>query len=554
MDERTLDDVPTPVDTASPPLLDTRAVRVLRATSVYGRTFCRGGAYAVAPELSRADVDDALDALVSAGVIEARDDARFDGEDGFAFADTQRLEALETSISTDERAVASGRAARWLQSMGELDVTVIATLLLKSDAPHDAAPWCAEVATNAHHDGAYDAALSWSEYAIMLGVDATTEASLRMMQTGVHDARGAIELAERCAAKAWRVAPPATIEWFRAASSLAVLSMRRLRPERFRELGPAIEEALRNPNVGAAAAGLANAVFPMVQAGQYALADAVLERLGEILDAGEYAEPTFPAKVYAARALRALFGDDAWTYLQESTRAARSYELLGDARFALLYWNNVGFAHIALGDGDAAAETLNAVIQRASALDLQRVVAAARHNLGMALTLTGHLAEACALERHVIASAESLGDGHLAATAWIYLARALLARGDLRGAIDAVDRGRVALPTQPGAQVFGLAIRASALVALQRHDEALRDATEAMRVLSTVGSVEEGEALARLAHVEALRAVGELDEAARALTEARERLMLRAEQIPDVDARARFLSHVPEHARTLSLS
>lgn len=183
---------------------------------------------------------------------------------------------------------------------------------------------------------------------------------------------------------------------------------------------------------------------------------------------------------------------------------------------------------------------------------MQRVVAAARHNLGLALMLTGHLTEATAIERHVITSAESLGDGHLAAGAWIYLGRVLLARGDHRGALDAVDRGREALRTQPGAQVFGLAIRASALLSMRRPDEALRDAAEALRVLSTVGSVEEGEALARLAHVEALRATGDLDGSERALSEARERLVMRASRIPDEEARARFLSQVPEHAKTLA--
>ncbi len=533
--------------------LDLLAGRVLRAASVFGASFWRGGVLAVAPELTLDEVAQSLDALAQMGLVARGAPARFAGEDTWTFAEPRVAEALEASLAPGDRAEAHGRAARWLQAVGELDAAVIASQLLRGDAPAEAAPWCAEAARTALHDGDYDAALSWSEHAISLGVDVEAEAALRMLEVGVHDARGAIELAERCAAEAWRVAPRGSMEWFRAASSLAVLSMRLLRPERFRELGPAIEEALRNPESDVAAAGLALAVFPMLQAGQYVLADLVIDRLEAILASGEHPEPTFPARVYAARALRALFDDDPAGYLTESTRAARSYESLGEHRFALLFWNNVGFAQVSLGDGAGAVETLNAIVRRASSLDLQRVVAAARHNLGLALMLTGRHAEACAIERHVVASANALGDAHLAATAWIYLARALLARGDGAGALDAVDRGLPALSMQPGARVFGLAIRAMALLRVGRGDDALRDAGEAMQVLGTVGSVEEGDALARLAYAEALRARGQrgrYEEAARA---ARERLMERAARVPEGAMREGFLRNIPEHARTLAL-
>jgi chorismate mutase len=66
--------------------------------------------------------------------------------------------------------------------------------------------------------------------------------------------------------------------------------------------------------------------------------------------------------------------------------------------------------------------------------------------------------------------------------------------------------------------------------------------------------MDEGEALVRLAHAEALAACGHHDATRRALTDAAGRLRERAGRIADPSRRARFLQDVGENARTLALA
>jgi serine/threonine protein kinase len=89
---------------------------------------------------------------------------------------------------------------------------------------------------------------------------------------------------------------------------------------------------------------------------------------------------------------------------------------------------------------------------------------------------------------------------------------------------------------------------------LGRTAEAVTDAREAFSVLETQGALEEGEALVRLVHAEALAASGDTGGAAAAITSARAALLARANRLRDPARRERFLRDVPDHARTLELA
>jgi hypothetical protein len=72
--------------------------------------------------------------------------------------------------------------------------------------------------------------------------------------------------------------------------------------------------------------------------------------------------------------------------------------------------------------------------------------------------------------------------------------------------------------------------------------------------LEELGSVEDGEAMARLGFVEVNEAVGNTDAALQELGRARDRLLARANKIADPELRESFLTQVPENARTLQLA
>jgi hypothetical protein len=61
-------------------------------------------------------------------------------------------------------------------------------------------------------------------------------------------------------------------------------------------------------------------------------------------------------------------------------------------------------------------------------------------------------------------------------------------------------------------------------------------------------------AFVRLTHAEALHATGAHDAAARAIADARARLLAIADKITDPDYKASFLERVPENAKTLTLA
>ena len=101
---------------------------------------------------------------------------------------------------------------------------------------------------------------------------------------------------------------------------------------------------------------------------------------------------------------------------------------------------------------------------------------------------------------------------------------------------------------------FALAARARVELAAGAAREALSCAEQAMTLLTAVGGMDEGESMLRLVWAEALGATGRIDEARRAVAEARDRLLRRAEKIASADWRRSFLERVGENGRTLTLA
>jgi hypothetical protein len=122
------------------------------------------------------------------------------------------------------------------------------------------------------------------------------------------------------------------------------------------------------------------------------------------------------------------------------------------------------------------------------------------------------------------------------------------------------------LAIAPPARAYALAILAQALLALRSQGdraprpaaelaaEALGVACEAMALLESLGFLEEGETLVRLAHAESLAATGNVAAARTAIATARSKLVARAAKIKDESRRKSFLERVPENARTLALA
>jgi hypothetical protein len=166
----------------------------------------------------------------------------------------------------------------------------------------------------------------------------------------------------------------------------------------------------------------------------------------------------------------------------------------------------------------------------------------------------GRLDEARALEQRAVEAFRRQGDPRLEGAARTYLAKAALLSGDPETSEREARTAASMLEVAPQLRAPAVAVLARALLDLARVDEALVAAREAATAVDALGAIDEGESLVRLAFVEALAAAGEADELAVALRVARDRLLARAGRIRDPAWRERFLSRVPDNARTLALS
>ena len=103
-------------------------------------------------------------------------------------------------------------------------------------------------------------------------------------------------------------------------------------------------------------------------------------------------------------------------------------------------------------------------------------------------------------------------------------------------------------------RALALAVRASALLARGRPDDALSAAQAGMDILTTTGAIEDGEAFLRLTHAETLHATAAHEQARAAIAAAHAWLLAQAAQIDDPAWRQSFLDRGAEHRRIAELA
>jgi predicted ATPase len=96
---------------------------VLRAASVFGRDFWKGGVKALLG--GNPNVDAPLAQLAEQGVARRAPASRFPNEDEYVFHDPLVREAAYAMLTDADRALGHDLAAQWLERMGERDEAVI---------------------------------------------------------------------------------------------------------------------------------------------------------------------------------------------------------------------------------------------------------------------------------------------------------------------------------------------------------------------------------------------------------------------------------------------
>ncbi len=523
------------------------ARRLLRAGSVFGATFTTAGVAtllgAVPGELTAE-----LERMVELELLQVTGDR-------WGFRHDLLREAAYAMLTDRDRALGHRLAAEWCERAGERDALVLAAHHERGGARGPAAAQYRRAAEHALEASDLEAVLERAARSIACGAEGPALAAVRLLEATAFHWRAEYGKAEQCATEALRDLPPLGAPWYRAIEELAEASLPRGDVAQLVVLG----DALRAPPAGAESlaafvVAAATVAMQLLLAGEHAAAERVLARLAGAAGRLGDLPPLCVARTCFARATRAMVAGDIGAVLEEATRAVAAYERAGDLRNVALLRTNLGAAYVEVGAYAEAGDALRAALAAAERTGLPAVAAYARENLALALGRQGEHREAAALAAAAATLFEASGDRRNLGLSRIYLAAARLGLRALEPAERAATAAIEALAGVPPARADALATLAAVLLEAGRDAEALEAVSEAATLLSTLGGIDEGEALLRLVHARALARCGRSDEARTAATAARARLVERAGKITDERWRASFLERVPEHAATMTMT
>jgi eukaryotic-like serine/threonine-protein kinase len=537
------------------------ARRVLRAASVFGERFSRGGVAALlGGEGELGHVGEWLDLLATRELVaRAAGAAGVDRRSGtdleFTFTHALVREAAYSMLTADDRALGHRLAGGWLESAGASDAMALAEHFRRGEEPARAVRWYERAADQALRANDLTAAIERAELGISCGATGEDAGALRLIEAEGHVWRGEFAEAERRALEAAVARAPGSASWLRAIGSAVVSAAKQGKLDVVEEQMERVSAVDPEPGArGAQMSCLAWGATYLIFGGRMAAADRLMTLVSEISRGLAEVDPQAQALIHQVRSFRASAAGDLGGCLSGLEAALVAFEQAGDLRNACMVRQNLGYIYSELGDFARAEGALRQALAAADRMGLREVSAVVQHNLGRVLGLLGQLREADRLEREAIASFRKQGEPRLEGVARTYLAEILAAGGDYAAAEEEATAAAEGLRVAPSLRVPALG--AVARARLGRGDAAggLVAAREAAAELAVLGEIEEGESSVRLAHAEALAQNGADAEARAALETACERLLARAARIEDPTWRERFLRDVPLNERILSLA
>ncbi len=524
--------------------LDPDARRTLRAASVFGRLFWAGGVNA----LIGGDCT-WLERLIEDELIEPRGEGRFPGQLEFRFRHAIVRDAAYSLLTEEDRTLGHRLAGLWLEQRGERDAMMLAEHYAAGGDTLNAARWYVRAAQQALAANDFEGTLLRVERGLGCTGNPEISGELYAAELEAHEWRNDLVAGERAGDHALRLLPIGSPAWHDAVGMMASVLTSLGRHDRVIELAELLEAAELDLQSERCILSWVRVTVRLLYLSEYAIADRLLEPLAAVAR-DPFSGYNVRAAVLEAIAHRRQIDGDLEAALEMNTAAVEDYLVAGNTRDAQYQQIAVALVHSELGAFAAAEAKLR---ELACTPDAPMILATAKLNLGLILSYRHHHAEAETVEREALEALARAGDQRLEAAAHGYLCRILFATGRVD---EAVAEGLLAEQTASGQLDVALAgaALAFALVAAGYPGEALQRATRAIRILERLGRVVEGESVIRLAHIEALLAIGDLAAADVALSTAFGRVHERANRITDPAWRAGFLESVPENARILDLS
>jgi serine/threonine protein kinase/tetratricopeptide (TPR) repeat protein len=533
--------------------LEAEARRVLRAASVFGGVFWRGGlATLLGKEQRPHDLDAWLDQLVDREFLVRRGACRFGSEIEYAFRHELLRAAAYGMLTRADRELGHRLAGEWLETQGEPDALALADHYARAQQPGRALKWYHRAVEQALEGNDFAAVIARVGRAVACGAEGETLGALRLLEAESHRWRAEYSEAARAATEALQIAPRGSTRWFMAASELfsGERALARHNPGLVEEMLATeyAEDATAARTIALSRAAVEDFVNGVPELRQRLLAE--LRRLeGAVRD-----EPLASACLLGARAVLAGLEGDPEGRVRLFEQSLASLERAGDLRGSAIQHANLSSACNEIGDYARATEFGRRSLAVATTAALPSVMALAKSNLGFALGRSGHLDEARRFEAE---SAEAfLANGLPRMSAWSrgYLVDIVVRAGDLAEAERQASDALATAAGYPDARAYVLCALARVLLRRGLPADALSRSSEAMALLEAQGEIEEGEAAIRLTHAEALHAAGDAAQAGIAIGIARDRLVARAAKMKDDLWRSSFLKRVEENRRTMDLA
>ncbi|MCW5836304.1 MAG: protein kinase [Labilithrix sp.] len=534
--------------------LDPAARRVLRAASVFGERFWRGGVIALAGgRYDVSEVDEWLAELTRREIVQRRDVSRFPADREYAFRHAIVRDAAYQMLTAEDQALGHRLAAEWLEQAGEHEPMLLGEHFERGGARDRALLFYARAAFQALEGNDLVAAKLRADRAIQAGASGVTNGKLQLVLAEASRWSGEHAAAREHSHAAMRDLEPEGGDWYAAAAEATEAAMTlghvdeaREVAERLLELASGAGRSQRGTAIMAGGPAAGGAGAPMTAArviatsriatalgvvGLYDVAGALLAPIDrdEAFIAGEPAARAFLLSANVARASWEGELEKAATLARD---AAGCFELLGDARNAARLLQSAGWALSELGAYATAEAVLVEARDAAERLGLATIVNDAKLRLGHLYVRTNRPRDAVVTTEEVIASYAAQRDRVGEGRARAYLAGVHYFANDNEAAEAEELR---ALPLLEHAPPYRAALLAFMTLTLIHKgaspEEIFRAASEAMRLFEQIGGVGEGEALIRVAYAEALHACGDVEGAKKAIGAARDRLLARASKI-----------------------
>jgi ATP/maltotriose-dependent transcriptional regulator MalT len=531
--------------------LDAEVRRVLRAASVFGETFWKGGIEALLGATGSAAW---LTELREQEVIAVIERGRFPAQVEYRFRHSLVREAAYGMLTENDRVLGHRLAGEWLEQAGETDAMVLGEHFERGTALERAVVWFLRAAEQALEGGDLEAVTLRTTRALACGATGATRGALLGMQGYMHTWRTNYVAAATCYREALPELEPGGIQWYLAIGGGLHASASIGDFDHVDDLIKALRAGMReSAAMVAPLQGLSAAVPVLCVAGQYDLACAFIERVAPAPEGeGDSDGSSVDAEIDVARCHYAHFaGAGPWALHVYALAALSRGERAGDARVIHMAQAYQGVALIKLGAGDRGERRLRDAREAALSRGLNLVGQFADLFLADALTNRMALDEADKLLQECRTQSEQ---SVLWGAVWsLSSARIARRRRELGGA-RALVRAALAVvgALSPGYSAHAAGILSAIELEAGAPDRARALANESNALLDAVGTWYNDVSI-RVYTADVLYATGDRAAARRALAIARALIDARAADIEDAEYRASYLARIPENAHAAAL-